>query len=695
MLLPHDDDSEDDAPARSPLSIDRDNAGTAAVRKCSRFSDKPTAMIAAILACMCAFIGFALVGLVAHRQQQAAAMAMVDALPAWVAYARELRLAADRSVAPCDSLYTHSCNNMLRAIPADASAGAISDMHDWIQVSLGEIAQDGWPVVGAWYESCMNATGRYQYDSHALLPALFAVDAVRDAQSLAEAVAVLHAQFGVDTLFSVYVSADDLNLNLNSLYVDAPSAALPWPVGNSTRTALARVLGAKELEDALSVEFIYLQPYTLNASARRQGDADLSTYNLVANGQLHPDTVFNWTHYWLQTLGYVPAQAVSVQPAYLTHVAALLGGATDYAQWRAYLFYRLAVQYWWALPPPVSNLTISAYTCLQSVEDALGELLGHYYVSRAFPPHSKAMVNDMVERVAAAFAERLPDWLDSETREEALAKLAALVPMIGYPDRWDVTPVDYEVRADGDHLGNTVRAAADAVRRNLAQLGQPHNARHWLMQAYQVNAYYFAETIVFPAGILQGAFFNPAAPLEVNYGGIGVVIGHEITHAFDDQGARYDSKGLRRNWWSNYSATQFAQRAQCVVRMYNAFETPFGAVDGSLTLGENLADLGGLGAAYAAYEHAYADQVRHRAVQPAYEAAVAAVFGADMTRQRLFFRSFSYSWCSHTSDAVAAARLASDPHSPARWRVDGATSQSPQFREAYGCRAPSAECSVW
>jgi len=287
--------------------------------------------------------------------------------------------------------------------------------------------------------------------------------------------------------------------------------------------------------------------------------------------------------------------------------------------------------------------------------------------------------------------------MDNTTLEAALDKLRQITPMIGYPDQWDTTPLDFEVDEFG-HLQNVLSAANEAVGTNLRtawSAAGSNTKSHWLMDAYEVNAYYSAETIVFPAGILQGPFFHPLAPLELNYGGLGVVIGHEIVHAFDDMGRLYDADGLRRNWFSNASLTNYQNRAQCIRTMYSQFKTPFGMIDGSLTLGENIADLGGLNVALQAYEAAFSREFNTARKQIEYAASLRRIFGPDLTRHKLFFAAYASSWCSLLPDSVAADRLRTDPHSPPKWRVNGAATQNPVFSEIYGCRIPGKKCELY
>ena len=215
----------------------------------------------------------------------------------------------------------------------------------------------------------------------------------------------------------------------------------------------------------------------------------------------------------------------------------------------------------------------------------------------------------------------------------------------------------------------------------------------WEMDAFTVNAYYEPEAndIVFPAGILQGVFFNESAPLAANFGGIGVVMGHEITHGFDDEGRHYDASGARNDWWTTASDQAFEQRAQCVVDLYSSFQTPYGPVNGRLTEGENMADIGGLATAYQAYE----STLNNTWDVDDYKRTVRAVYG--MSDEKLFFTAWASVWCAKRTPQRATELLHLDPHSPPRWRINGPASQSKEFARVFGCKRPTDQptCNVW
>jgi predicted metalloendopeptidase len=333
--------------------------------------------------------------------------------------------------------------------------------------------------------------------------------------------------------------------------------------------------------------------------------------------------------------------------------------------------------------------------CVQSTDRALGDDLGRLYVEKTFGPEGKARMGKMIEALTAALRddiESLP-WMTAETKKKALAKLAAFgTRKVGYPDEWkDYSTV--EVKRD-DYFGNSKRAEVFEVKREQARIGKPTDRTLWGMTPPTVNAYYNAANneIVFPAGILQPPFFDRQADDALNFGGIGVVIGHEYTHGFDDQGSKFDAEGNLANWWTPEDRKAFDERTDCIAREYDGFVSVKDPVNGDvhlngrLTLGENTADNGGLRVAYLALQKALAGQPRTKI--------------DGFTREQRFFLGFANVWCQNVTEAAARQLAQTDPHSPGRFRVIGSVSNMPEFKEAFGCKAgqPMARenaCRVW
>jgi putative endopeptidase len=312
---------------------------------------------------------------------------------------------------------------------------------------------------------------------------------------------------------------------------------------------------------------------------------------------------------------------------------------------------------------------------IASTDEAIGEALGKLYVAFFFPPEAKARALELVNNLKEALADRIKtlDWMDEPTKREALKKLAAMRVKIGYPDKWldySLLPIDR-----GPFVLNAMRAAKFETTRELNKIGKPVDPTDWGMTPPTVNAYYNPNMneIVFPAGILQPPFFYANADDAVNYGGIGAVIGHEMTHGFDDQGRQFDAAGNLRDWWSPQSAAKFKERSQAIVTQFNQYEPLPGLhVNGELTQGENIADLGGVKLAYAALQKALDknQQEREKKID-------------GLSQDQRFFLSFAAIWKSKQRDQDLKLRLNTDPHSPARYRVNGPFSNLPEFAKAF------------
>jgi putative endopeptidase len=327
--------------------------------------------------------------------------------------------------------------------------------------------------------------------------------------------------------------------------------------------------------------------------------------------------------------------------------------------------------------------------CVASTDRAMGEILGKVYVEKTFGPIGKQRTVEMVQNIEAAMAADIKqiDWMSDETKKQALAKLSDVANKIGYPDKWRDYASLHVVR--GDAYGNAQRVAQFAYRRQMAKIGKPVDKTEWGMTPPTVNAYYnpFENNINFPAGILQPPFFNKAADDAVNYGAAAAVVGHELSHGFDDQGRRFDGQGNLRDWWTPADATAFETRAACIANQYSGYT----AVDdvhlnGRLTLGENGADNGGLRLAWMALTERLKDHP---------------LSDADgFTPQQRFFIGWGQMWCENHTDANARVRAKTDPHSPGEFRANGVVSNMPEFQKAYSCpaNAPMVRqpiCRVW
>jgi endothelin-converting enzyme/putative endopeptidase len=320
--------------------------------------------------------------------------------------------------------------------------------------------------------------------------------------------------------------------------------------------------------------------------------------------------------------------------------------------------------------------------CVQSTDRALGDDLGRLYVEKTFGADGKARMKKMIESLTAALRDDIGSlpWMTPETKQKALAKLAAFrTDKVGYPDEWkDYSTV--EVKRD-DYFENSRRARVFEIKREQARIDKPTDRTLWGMTPPTVNAYYNAANneIVFPAGILQPPFFDREADDALNFGGIGVVIGHEYTHGFDDQGSKFDAEGNLANWWTAEDRKAFDERTDCIAREYEGFvsvKDPANGdvhLNGRLTLGENTADNGGLRVSYMAFQKALAGQPRKKI--------------DGFTPEQRFFLGFANVWCQNVTEAAARQLAQTDPHSPGAFRVIGSVTHMPEFAQAFGCKA--------
>lgn len=325
------------------------------------------------------------------------------------------------------------------------------------------------------------------------------------------------------------------------------------------------------------------------------------------------------------------------------------------------------------------------------VDDALGEALGKLFVEKYFPPAAKRRMMELIENVRTAFRERIKnlDWMSAATKKKALAKLSAIVYKIGYPDKW----LDYgklEITRDSLVL-NAIAASLFDSRREIAKLGKPVDRKEWHMTPPTVNAYFSPNMneIVFPAGILQPPYFSMTADDAVNYGAIGSIIGHELTHGFDDEGSHFDAKGNLKKWWTTNDRKKFMQKAKMIEKQFDAYVAIDDLhVNGKLTLGENIADLGGLAIAYDAFVRSHGDK------------EVRKIDG--LTALQRFFIGFAIGERNVTRPEVARMRVLTDPHSPPRYRVNGAVTNMDEFYDAFHVtpdkklfKEPQKRAKIW
>ena len=464
----------------------------------------------------------------------------------------------------------------------------------------------------------------------------------------------------------------------------------------------------KAAEDAKKI--MALETKLAEASRTRVQLRDpIKNYNKMGAQQLQdltPD--WNWSDYF-KTIDLVAPGDINVRQPEFFKAANDLFKATSMEDWKAYLRWHLID----ATAPHLSkdfvdeNFNFNERVLrgteqikprwkrvIMSEDGDIGEALGKLYVAFYFPPEAKARALELVNNLKEALADRIKtlEWMDEPTKQEALKKLAAFTVKIGYPDKW----LDYSLlQIDrGPFVLNAMRAAQFEADRDIKKIGKPVDRTDWGMTPPTVNAYYNSNMneIVFPAGILQPPFFYANADDAVNYGAIGAVIGHEMTHGFDDQGRQFDAKGNLRDWWTPKSAAEFKKRSGAIVQQYNEYQPLPGLhVNGELTQGENIADIGGVKLAYAALQKALDKHPEERNKK---------IDG--FTPEQRFFLSFAAIWRQKVRDEDQKLRLTTDPHSPGQFRVNGPLSDLPEFQKAFNVpdgspmvRAADKRVNIW
>jgi predicted metalloendopeptidase len=431
------------------------------------------------------------------------------------------------------------------------------------------------------------------------------------------------------------------------------------------------------------------------------------TYNKIdIDGLKSQVSKLDWNAYFEGT-GHSDVKDINVDSvAYLKGAARVLA-KTDVNTLRDYLRWNLVRSFADQLPKAFVEEKFAFYgktlrgqdklevrwkRCTSATNRAFRHPLGRLYVEREFEGDSKAIALDLIQRIEAAFAANLPklEWMDDTTRERATEKMKAIYNKVGYPDKWRSYEA-LEIKPD-DHFANTLASRKFEYDYRMNKIGKPVDRDEWRAGPPVVNASYSGtrNEMWFPAGILQAPFFDKDHPMAMNFGGIGVVMGHELTHGFDDQGRKYDGKGVLREWWEKDVIKKFEKRTQCVDDLYGKLEVePGHSLNGKLTLGENVADMGGVKQAYMAYkkwaEENEGDEKPH-------------VEG--LTNDQLLFVAFAQVWCEVSTPEYLRVQVATDPHSPARFRGSIPLSMTPEFAEAFACAPetpmnPKDRCEVW
>jgi putative endopeptidase len=642
----------------------------------------------------------------------------------------------DKSADPCTDFYQYACGNWLKTaqIPSDQSRWGtfteLSERNMAINRSILEKASVDHPgrdatdqKIGDYYGSCIDEKTANDKGLAPLQPELDRIARVKDKAALIDAIARVQL-LGPNPLFN-FGSAPDLHhADQMIAFIDQGGLSLPdrdYYLKDDAKMAEARErlldyvaqvftltgrTGAQANDAAQTV--LRLETALAKAAMDRTSRRDPKNRD---HKMKREEAVLLAPEFFLERFfaaAGTPAFAELnvVNPDFFKQVNGVLE-SEPLPAWKTYLSWHLldAAAPWLARPFVDANFKMQqALTgqaeikprwkrCVASTDKALGEALGQRYVEQTFGAEGKQRMLRMVDALEKSLEEdiRSLPWMTEETKKQAKLKLDGIRNKIGYPDLWR----DYSrlqiVR--GDLMGNFLRANEFEARRQIAKIGQPLDRKEWNMTPPTVNAYYSQprNEIVFPAGILQPPFFDKQMDDAVNFGGIGVVIGHELTHGFDDQGRKFDAQGNLRDWWTAEDGKEFERRASCIANEYSNFV----AVDdlklnGKLTLGENTADNGGARIALMALKRVIAEDPSHKAGQTI----------EGYTPEQRFFLGFGRVWCEKRRPPYSRMLVSVDPHSPGQYRVDGVMQNMPEFEKAWSCKAgqpmvSANACRVW
>jgi len=643
----------------------------------------------------------------------------------------------DTTADPCTDFFQYACGkfSQLHPIPADRSGFGIGSMlYDNNQIILRSILEKAAASgagrtpneqkIGDYYSSCMDTAAIERKGLSGLQPEFDRIAALKSKDELAPLLA--HFQLiNVNAFLGFGEQQDFADARKQIAAVDQGGLGLPEKdyylrTGADDEklrqqyvehiASTFKLLGepdAKAAEDAKKVMELEtaLAKNSLDITSQRDPK---NVYHITSVADLQKMTpAIHWTEF-LEASGTPPITDLNVTyPPFFKALNALIE-STDMDTIKTYLKWQLIHSTpSTALPPKFDEEHFAFYgkalsgqqqqqprwkRCAQSTDGALGEALGQVYAAQAFPPSSKAATQQMVRDIESAMDADLDtlDWMSAETKAKAKEKLHAIANKIGYPDKWrDYSSLKVE---RGDALGNAVRAMEFESHRELNKIGKPVDKGEFGMSPPTVNAYYSPtmNDINFPAGILQPPFYDPNSTDAENYGHIGAVVGHELTHGFDDQGRQFDANGNLADWWTSGDAKQFEAKTDCEVKEYGAFTVAGDVhVNGKLTLGENTADNGGLRLAFMAFlEDAKRKSIHLDQKQDGY------------TPQQQFFLAFGQNWCGELRPQRARMQVQTDPHSPQQFRVNGVVRNMPEFGQAFGCRQgqpmmPANACRVW
>jgi len=641
--------------------------------------------------------------------------------------------AMDKSVDPCVDFYQYACGNWVKnnAIPADQPAwGSFDELHENNQLVLRGILDkhsadtpgrsSNQQKIGDYYYSCMDEAGIDAKGTAPLKPMLDRISALQDKSQLPALVGAMHNR-GIHALFEFSSEPDAKDSMMEIAGTDQGGLGLPdrdYYLKTDEKsvelrkayqqhvTNMFKLLGESPQQAAADAETVMkIETELAQASMDRIERRDPNkVYHKMTTAQLQQlSPAFTWKEYFA-TVGSPSFDSLDVSvPDFVkgmnqTVTGNSLGDMKTYLRWRAVhgaapllpkSFVDENFDFYGKTLTGAKEIRPRWKRCVQYTNSDLGEALGHAYVAEEFPPESKAATLKMVHELEAALKADISQlsWMTDDTRKQALDKLAHIDNKIGYPDKWRDYSTLTVVR--GDALGNGLRANEFEFKRQLNKIGRPVDRSEWQMTPPTVNAYYNPQenNINFPAGILQPPFYDPKVDAAVNFGAIGAVIGHELTHGFDDQGSQYDAQGNLRNWWTAKDREQFDKLESCFTNEYDGFV----AVDdvhvrGKLTLGENTADNGGL-------------RIAHMALLDVLAGSPEKPIDGFTPEQRLFV-GWGQIWCENERPEFARMMATVNEHSPGKFRVNGVVGNMPEFQKAFGCKADAPmvrkpQCRVW
>ncbi|MES2014436.1 MAG: M13 family metallopeptidase [Patescibacteria group bacterium] len=642
----------------------------------------------------------------------------------------------DHKVRPQDDFFRYANGGWIEKNtipPAESRWGSFITLRYDTEKQLRKILKDlelkkrfavGTPeqLVRDFYHSSMDMKARTREGTKPIQKWRTLIQKIESKAELLSAIATLH-RVGIDVLWDMGVDQDSKNSEKNILHLSQGGLGMPdrdyylsnEPESERVRAAykkhiahLFELLGIKKAETLSYVEAVMevetrLAKASMNKVDIRDPDKTYHKKTLSALIRHTPD--IDWKRYF-KIFGIQKIDSVIVcQPLFFKEVEKILSHM-PLSTLKVYFEWQLINQTASLLSLPFVEESFNFYgktlmgtkeirplwrRSLSAVNGSLGEALGRLYVAKHFSKAAKKKVNAIVDDLFVAYRERIKalDWMSPKTKKRALVKLRTMTRKLAYPDRWK-SYKSLVIEAD-DYFGNALRVAEFHHRKQLRKLRRPVDASEWHMSPQTVNAYFNPglNEIVFPAAILQAPFFDPTADDAVNYGAIGYTIGHEITHSFDDQGSKFDEKGNLKSWWTREDRVRFEKKAKVLAKQFDAYEVLPGVhVNGKLTLGENIADLGGISIAYDAYQKHIKGKKRE------------ALHG--FTPEQRFFLGCAQGEREISRPEFLKTIVMTDPHSPSEFRINGPFSNLPEFYDAFGVqkgdklyRSPNTRAKIW